>query len=73
MSEAKQVNYSKLRGLAVEKCHTLSALAEKSGIRLELISLAMNGKREFSRSEIMKICETLDIRPEDIGIYYFTQ
>lgn len=73
MSERMQFDYSRLRGKAVEKFRTLSSLAEKTGIRLEMISLAMNGKREFSQTEINTLCKALEIPPEEIGSYFFTE
>lgn len=73
MSEKKTFNLAKLRGRMVEKFGTVYRAAEAAGIRRELISLALNAKRELTPTEIFKLCEVLEIPDDEIRSYFFTE
>ena len=71
MSERETFDYSKLRGRIVEMFGTIGKFAEASGIRAEQFTSAFNQKRTFTQSEIIRICELLDIPDAEIGLYFF--
>ena len=65
-------DYSKLTGRIVEKCKTKGNFAEKMGITDTTISAKLNGKSQFSQTEIIKAADILDIPSSEIPIYFFT-
>lgn len=71
MCEKKEFNYSKLRGRMVEVYGTIEKTAEAAGLRRDMISQALNGKRAFTQQEISKLSETLQIPESEIGTYFF--
>lgn len=66
-------NYSKLRGRIVEVCGTQDNFSKCIGKDRSLINLALNNKRDFTQSEIIRSCEVLDIPSDEIGLYFFTR
>lgn len=72
MSERRAFNYAKLRGRMVEKFGTIEKTAEASGLRRDMISLALNGKRHFTQADIMALAKALEIPSEEVGVYFFT-
>ena len=72
MSERKAFNYAKLRGRMVEKYGTIEKTAEAAGVRRDMISLALNGKRQFTQADIVTLIATLEIPSEEVGAYFFT-
>ena len=73
MCEANKFNFSKLRGRMVEIFGTIEKTAEAAGMRRDMISLALNGKRVFTQQEILTLANALDISSEEIGLYFFTK
>ena len=71
MSERKQINYAKLRGRMVEKYGSIEKTAEASGLRRDMISLALNGKRQFTQADILTLARVLEVEDEEIGAYFF--
>ena len=71
MCDEKNFNYSKLRGRMVEIFGTIEKTAEAAGIRRDMISQALNGKRAFTQKEISVLSETLQIPESEIGLYFF--
>ena len=71
MSERQQINYAKLRGRMVEKYGTIEKTAEAAGLRRDMISLALNGKRQFTQADILALARVLEIEDEEIGAYFF--
>lgn len=67
-----EFDYSKLRGLIVEKYGSQSALAAEIPISENQLSAYMTGNRRFTTRLIDRISVLLDIEPADIGIYFFT-
>lgn len=68
-----QFLYSKLRGKIVEKFGSISAYANELGVPKQTLSKKLTGKVGFTKKDILKWCEELDISIEEIGIYFFTQ
>ena len=64
-------DYSKLRGKIVEKLGTINNLCKKIKISEPTIYSKFNCKTEFKQSDIIKICNVLEIPIEDISIYFF--
>jgi transcriptional regulator with XRE-family HTH domain len=64
-------DYSKLRGRIVEKYGTLSNFAEALGITLVVVSQKMNNKSGFSRADIEKWSNLLDISSSEYDVYFF--
>ncbi len=66
------LDFRKLRGRIIEKYDTLENFAKSYGISLVSLSKKMNNKSQFTRKDILKMSEMLDIRKEEIGDYFFT-
>lgn len=66
-------DYSKLNGKIREVCKTQEKFALKLGIGRTTLSLRLNGKREFSQSEIKKSVEILGIPHTEINEYFFIE
>ena len=64
-------DYSKLRGRIVEKYGTLSDFAKALGITLVVVSQKMNNKSGFSRADIEKWSNLLDISSSEYDVYFF--
>ena len=64
-------NYKKLRGRIIEKYGTQENCSKEIGISPNSLSLKMTGKTGFSRDDIIKWCELLDISSDEIGAYFF--
>jgi len=65
--------YSKLRARAVELGLTSREVAAAIRMNASTYSIKLNGKGEFSQSEIRKICKVLLIESADIPMYFFTE
>lgn len=66
-------NYDKLLGLMREKKITQQELAKQIGNTTATLNLKLNNKARFKQTEIIKICEVLDISENDIVAYFFAQ
>ncbi len=64
-------NYSKLQGRIVEICNNQSNFADRMGLSKRTISLKLNNKLKFKQDEILKACEILKIKNEEIVEYFF--
>lgn len=64
--------YRKLIGRIIEKYGTRKAFAERIGISENSMSLKLNGKTGFSRDEMARWGELLDIDISEFGDYFFT-
>ncbi len=62
---------NKLRGKIVEKFGTQDKFAEAAKITPGTLSQKLNGKSDFTRLEILKWCELLEIPTQDISDYFF--
>ncbi len=65
-------DYRKLRGKIVEVYGTMSSFAKEMGYSERTISLKINGKVDFSQSDIVKMVSLFGLRDKDIPIYFFT-
>ena len=63
--------YAKLRGRIKEKFGTESRFAQALGVTIVTVSRKLSGKSEFSRLDIKKWCEALEIPTEEVGTYFF--
>lgn len=64
-------NYGNLLGKMKQHGIRQEDLAKLIGNTPATLSLKLNNKANFKQSEIIKICETLNIDCEDIGSYFF--
>lgn len=64
-------DYSKLRGLIVEKVGSQNNLAEKMGLSKQSLSAKVNNKVAFTQDEMCKIMHILHIPHRDISKYFF--
>ena len=71
--EKIKFNYSKLKGLITEKCSTQKAFAELLGITEGTLTSKLLGYTYFTQDEIVKAIEILDIEPEKLVLYFFTE
>lgn len=68
MSEQK---YSKLRGIIREKFRTQEAFAEAMEMRISLLSAKLNGRSEWTKSQMYRACELLGIDIAEVHLYFF--
>lgn len=64
-------DYSKLRGRIIEIYGTLSNFGKVAHTRVSRVSELLNNKANFQQEEISRWAMLLDIRPEQIGDYFF--
>lgn len=64
-------DYSKLRGKIREVYGTQFDFAEAMGMSAVSLSEKLNNKTQFTQKEIDKACELLQIKKEEIPIYFF--
>lgn len=67
------MSYAKLRGRIREQYKTQEAFAEAMGMDCSTLSMKLNEKSEWSRTEIEKACELLEIKIEEVYAYFFTK
>ena len=65
------MSYPKLRGMIREKFGTQAAFAEALDMSENTLSCKLNGKTEWSRSEIETACKLLDIPMTEAHAYFF--
>lgn len=63
--------YAELRGMIRARFKTQTAFAQAIGISACSVSKKLNGGTDWTAKEIRKICEVLDIPPEQIPDYFF--
>jgi len=66
------MDYSKLRGRIVEKFGSMRAFSTALGTQVQQVSRKINSDVGFTKEDIFRWCELLDIQTEEIGIYFFT-
>lgn len=67
-----QYEYRKLIGRIIEKFGTRKAFAEAVGISENSMSLKLNGKTGFSKDDMIRWGQLLDIDVSQFGDYFFT-
>lgn len=71
--EAPIINYDKLKGKIKERLGTQGRLAEKLGIDETTISNKLNNNTYFTQKEIIRISSILNIKIEEIPVYFFEE
>ena len=66
-------DYSKLTGRIREKFGTQKKFAEAIGKNPVTVSLKLTNKRYFDQQDIVQAVGALEISPEDVTSYFFTQ
>lgn len=66
-------DYKLLKGRIIQKYGSQQNFAETIGISKNSLSMKMNNKRQFSTSDIYKLCGLLDIKVDEIGAYFFNK
>ena len=64
-------NYAKLLGKIRECGFTQATLAKAIGISKSTLSAKLNNLNWFTTSEIIAICDALNIAHKDIPLYFF--
>lgn len=64
-------DYRRLKGRIIEMYDTQANFAKAMGVRQETISNKLSGKRDFSRTEVLKIADLLKIPLTDLEPYFF--
>lgn len=64
--------FRKLRGKIVEVYGTQEAFAEAMGTTKTTINVKLNGKVDWTSSEIVKACKLLNINLANAWEYFFT-
>lgn len=67
-----QYTYRRLIGRIIEKYGTRKAFAQALGISENSMSLKLNNKTGFSREDMSRWGELLDIDVSEFGSYFFT-
>ena len=67
------MSYAKLRGRIRENFGTQDKFAEAMGMNKSTLSQKLNARVEWSRLEVEKACQLLDIDMSEIGAYFFTE
>ena len=65
------MSYAKLRGRIIEKFGSQSAFAAAMEWREALVSAKLNNKSKWEFSEVMKVCELLEIPLNEAHLYFF--
>lgn len=68
-----EYDFSKLKGKIKELFGTQEAFANAMGISPPTMSYKLNGVTEWTQDEIVKAIKLLNIPPEEIHVYFFTQ
>ena len=66
------MTYAKLRGRIVEKFGTIGNFAVALDTQIQQVSRKLNADVGFTKNDIIKWCELLEISLEEIGVYFFT-
>ena len=66
------MKHPQLRGLIREKFATQTAFAAAMGMHPATLSCKLSGKTDWTRQEIERAVNLLDIAAEDSAAYFFT-
>ena len=64
------INSEKIKQRMHEKRVTQKELADALGLKISSVSQKLNGKRTFYLHEAVKVCEVLEIPPEEFASYF---
>lgn len=65
-------DYQKLKGRIVEKKEKQENLSKEMGITKTTLNYKLNNKIPFKQSEIVTLCDILEIPENEITTYFFT-
>lgn len=65
-------DYSKLKSKIIEMYGSYSNFTEKLDMLESLLLLKLSNKEVWEQNEICKLVQLLELKNEDIGIYFFT-
>ena len=65
--------YSKLRGRIIEKYGSQRAFADAIDTSEQTVVKKLNMRGFFSREDIIKWCNALDIIADEVGSYFFAE
>ena len=68
-----ELTHSKLRGRIIEKFGSYRAFARAIGKSEQTVNTKLAGKSGFSEDNIIEWSNALDIGPEEVGTFYFTE
>lgn len=68
-----EYDFSMLRGRIVSKFKTLGAFAKIMGISLNSLIKKLSNESPWKHAEIGRAIELLEIKPDDVCTYFFTQ
>lgn len=63
--------YPKLRGKIVEVYGNQRAFAEALDVSEQTVTAKLNGRFDFSQKDIIKWCDLLGIKTEELSDYFF--
>ena len=63
--------FKNLRKRMIELDYCQEELSKAAGIPKATLSQRLNGNRPFDARQISALCRVLDIKPEEIGRYFF--
>lgn len=66
-----EFDYSKLLGRIREYGYTQKALANAVGMSTTQMNMCLNSKSNFKHKYILAICKVLNIRIDEIGLYFY--
>ena len=66
-------DFRKLKGRIIQAYGAIYLFAKKLGISNNSFSRKLNNKVRFSVDDIVEISSLLDIPPNEIGAYFFTE
>ncbi len=66
-------NYDKLLGRIKEKFRVQASFAAAMGISEHSLSSKLNNKTDFKQEEIIKACDLLEVKQDEIPNYFFSR
>lgn len=66
-----EIRFARLRGRIVEKYGSQSKFAEAVGLSKNITNKKLQGKVGFSRDDMERWAELLDVEVDDIGRFFF--
>ena len=68
-----ELTHAKLRGRIIEKFGSYRAFAKAIKKSEQTVNTKLSGKSSFSEDNIIEWSNALDISPEEVGTFYFTE
>lgn len=72
-TSCREIDYSELRGMIKSRVGTEGKFAELIGRTHAFVSSVFNNKAYFDTDDIVKACDVLDVKSEDVGFLFFTK